>query len=36
MRELVAAGLEYARHHGTRSGKPIGRGTSGGMLRQRM
>src|SRR5262245_19570065 len=25
VRERVAAGLEYARHHGTRSGKPVGR-----------
>ena len=25
IRERTAAGLEYARHHGTRSGKPIGR-----------
>jgi len=25
IRERVAAGLDYARHHGTRSGKPIGR-----------
>ena len=25
IRERVAAGLEYARHHGTRSGKAVGR-----------
>ena len=25
IRERVVAGLQYARHHGTRSGKPIGR-----------
>jgi DNA invertase Pin-like site-specific DNA recombinase len=25
IRERVVSGLEYARHHGTRSGKPVGR-----------